>query len=230
MIAVLVPVLGRPGRAAPLVASITAASTLVDEIVFLATSTDRAQIEAARRTGARVEIVPFPLDGGDYARKINHGVDLSTAPWIFQAGDDLRFERGWDVRALGKDTGPHVGVIGTNDLGNPLVKAGRHATHSLIRRAYVAERGTIDEPGKALHEGYWHCWVDNELIETATHRRAFAAARDAIVEHLHPIWPDGAGGRKGRDDPTYRRGQKRYHEDAALFRARRRLWRVLPGR
>lgn len=227
MIAVLVPVLDRPERAAPLVESIDAASTLVTRVVFLVTDGDDAQLAACLATDAMTVVVPFPLDGGDYARKVNYGVLCTEEPWLLQAGDDLAFHPGWDTEALALDTGPHVGVIGTNDLGNPLVKQGRHSTHSLIRRAYVEEHGTIDEPGKALHEGYWHCWVDNELIETAKRRRAYYAARRSHVEHLHPIWPvrGHSRERKGTDDATYQRGQLRYREDHALYMARRGMWR-----
>lgn len=226
MIAVLVPVLARPARAAPLVESIHERSTLVEEVVFLVTPGDVEQHYAATRTGARVEVVPFELAGGDYARKINYGIEITTAPWVLQASDDLLFHAGWDEAAMLRDHGEHIGVIGTNDLGNPMVRSGRHSTHSLLRRAYVEERGTVDESGKALHEGYWHCWVDNELIETAVARRAYAAARKSLVEHLHPIWPDRrTGKRKAEDDSTYRRGQKRYREDNLLFRERRPLWR-----
>jgi glycosyltransferase involved in cell wall biosynthesis len=225
MIAVLVPVLDRPERAAPLVESIREASSLVTEILFLVTPGDDAEWSAAIDTGAAVVTVDFPLDGGDYARKINYGVLCTEAPWLLQASDDLVFHKGWDYAALDRDTGPHVGVIGTNDLGNPLVRSGRHSTHSLIRRSYIEEHGTIDELGKALHEGYWHCWVDNELVETAQARRAYVAARRSRVEHMHWIWPDRRGGRKGVDDATYRRGQRRYNQDYSLFQSRRSLWR-----
>ena len=220
------PVLERPERAASLVADVTAASKLVDEIVFLVSPADDAQLAACLATDAMTVEVPFALDGGDYARKINYGVLCTESPWIFQASDDLVFHRGWDEIALSFAAREHVGVIGTNDLGNPLVRSGKHSTHSLIRRTYIEEQGTIDEPGKALHEGYWHCWVDNELIETAHARSAYVAARKSLVEHMHPIWRDRrGGGRKGADDATYRRGQERYQEDNRLFRERRPLWR-----
>lgn len=219
MIAVLVPVLGRPERAAPLVASVEEASTLVTRVVFLVTDGDDAQLAACLATDAMTVVVPFALGGGDYARKINYGVLCTDEPWVLQAGDDLRFHRGWDREALRIGERPAAHVIGTNDLGNPLVRSGAHSTHSLIRRAYIEERGTIDEPGKALHEGYWHCWVDNELVETAKSRNAYFAARRSRVEHLHHIW------RKGTDDETYRRGQRQYNQDAALFKSRRPLWR-----
>lgn len=232
MIAVLVPVLGRPQRVRPFVESCAAASTLVTRVVFLVTMTDHEELSAVRHAMLAmpefVEAHLLPtLEGGDYARKINLGVRETDEPWVFQAGDDLRFHAGWDVTALAKDTGPHVGVIGTNDLGNPLVRAGKHSTHSLIRRTYIEEHGTIDEPGKALHEGYWHCWVDNELIETAKHRRAYFAAQRSHVEHLHYIWRVRPGSRefKGENDATYKRGQLQYAADRRLYERRRRLWR-----
>jgi glycosyltransferase involved in cell wall biosynthesis len=219
-IAVLVPVLERPERAGPLVESLLAASRTEVELIFLVTEGDDAQLTACLATDAMTVVVPFPLEGGDYARKINHGILCTDAPWLFQAGDDLRFHDGWDETLLAFSQARPTGrVLGTNDMGNPLVKRGMHSTHSLIQRSYVEEYGTIDEPGKALHEGYWHCWVDNELIETAKSRSAYWSCRRSVVEHLHHIW------RKGTDDSTYRRGQRRYHEDHALFRERRALWR-----
>lgn len=229
-IAILVPVLDRPHRVRPLVESCAAASTLVRRIVFLVSIEDHAQVSAVRHaTLAMPDFVEallctFPLGPGDYARKINHGITGTDEEWVLQAADDLRFHPGWDEAAMAK-AAPHIGVIGTNDLGNPLTRAGRHATHSLIRRTYVEQHGTIDEPGKALHEGYSHCWVDNELVETAIARRAWASARRSHVEHLHHIWPNGSGGRKGEDDATYRRGQRDYNADASLFKRRRPLWR-----
>jgi glycosyltransferase involved in cell wall biosynthesis len=226
MIAILIPVLDRPARAQPLIESIARASTLVTEIVFLVSPGDDAQLAACLATDEMTIEVPFPLDGGDYARKINYGVLCTEAPWIFQASDDLAFHHGWDREAVNMLQGkPTAGVIGTNDLGNPVVRSGAHSTHSLIKREYIEELGTIDERGKAMHEGYWHCWVDNELVETAKHRRAYFAARRSLVEHLHHIWPDRKGGRKGENDATYRRGQRRYTQDARLFKTRRPLWR-----
>jgi hypothetical protein len=81
---------------------------------------------------------------------------------------------------------------------------GRHATHSLVHADY-RECGTLDEPWKLLHEGYWHNFVDDELVGTAMLRGTFAMAGDAHVEHLHPNW------RKAADDETYRRGMASFH-------------------
>jgi glycosyltransferase involved in cell wall biosynthesis len=225
VIALLIPVLARPARAAPLVESIHAATTVEHEIVFLCSPGDDEEIEAAEATGERVIVTPFRQGPGDYARKINLGIERTDAPWVFQGADDLRFHAGWDRAALA------IGapVTGTNDLGNPLVQRGAHATHSLISREYAEEHGTIDGPG-ALHEGYHHCWVDNELVETAAARRAWRSARRAHVEHRHHIWRDRGGGRKAKDDATYQRGQEGYTEDYALFVERRPLWRAVRRR
>lgn len=225
MITLLIPVLGRPERAAPLVESIHEATEEEHEIVFLTSPHDAKQTSAAIETGARTIICPFPRTPGDYARKVNYGIRHTVGDWIFQGSDDLSFHRGWDAEALA------VGapVTGTNDLGNPLVMRGGHATHSLVQRRYVEEFGVIDGPG-LLHEGYHHCWVDNELVETARARGAWKAARRSHVEHRHHIWPDGKGGRKGRDDATYQLGQEGYQADYALFMARRPLWRSIRTR
>ncbi len=227
-IAVLVPVLNRPERVAPLVESLAKASRTDPRLVFLVTEGDDAELAACLATDAMTVVVPFPLEGGDYARKVNYGVLVTEEPWLFQAGDDLEFHPGWDDHLLAfAERHDAALVVGTNDLGNPMVKTGAHSTHSLIARGYVEEFGTIDEPGKALHEGYWHCWVDNELIETAKARRVYFSDRRSTVEHLHPVWrvKPGARERKGTDDATYKRGQERYQEDHALFMQRRSLWR-----
>ncbi len=220
MIDLLIPVLGRPDSAATLAESIRSATVLPHSIIFVCSRGDDAQIDACKRTEARILLV----DGGDheYARKINHAAAYdwggTPAEFWFLGADDLRFHAGWDRAAVAvhDDTGKRV--IGTQDLGNPLVKSGRHATHSVVHRSYL-EQGTIDEPGKLLHEGYHHNWVDNEFVGTAKHRGEWTFAHDSVVEHLHPIW------RKRPDDVIYQRGQEHYRTDMRLHQQRRRLWR-----
>jgi hypothetical protein len=226
LIAVLVPALDRPDRVRPLAESLCAASASDPRLLYLTSPHDDATREACRAAGVSYVTTPFELAAGDYARKVNYGVTLTEEPWVFQAGDDIAFHPRWDEIIL-QYAQQHdaARVIGTNDLGNPLVKAGAHSTHSLIARSYIQEQGTIDEPGKALHEGYWHCWVDNELIETAKARRVYFAARRCRVEHLHHIWRGDDRKPKSRNDATYERGQRQYHEDHALFVERRPLWR-----
>jgi hypothetical protein len=219
-VAVLVPVLDRPHRVAPLAESIDHAATVPTRILFLCSPDDQDEIDAVHDAGQVPLVVPWRPGQGDYARKINHGYRYAVAAgveWSFLAADDLRFHPAWDAAAIetGRDLG--VCVVGTNDRGNPKVIDGRHATHSLVHRDYL-ECGTADEDGLILHEGYWHNWVDNEFVETARARGTFAPSANSVVEHLHPVWG------KGEEDATYARGREHYHPDRRLFDQRRRLW------
>jgi hypothetical protein len=219
-IEILIPVLARPARAAPLIQSLRGSlrreETEVREL-FLCTEGDQAELEELARHGFRHLVLPGPRQPGDYARKINHGARHSDADWWFLGADDLNFRPGWLRHCLNQHDVSGALVIGTNDLGNLLVKRGRHATHSLVHRSYL-EQGTIDEPGKLLHEGYAHNCVDVEFVETAMHRGVWSFAREAEVEHLHPLW------RKGAHDATYTLGQQGHLRDRELLRERGRLW------
>jgi hypothetical protein len=218
MIDVLIPVLGRPQNAQPVVES-AHENTLVPHLVmFLASRWDRPEIEACKRTGCVVKL----CDQDGYAHKINTGAywSVSTTPseFVFLGADDIRFHPGWDRAAIDCYYETGCPVVGTNDIGNPTVMRGRHATHILVHRSYL-DQGTIDETGKLLHEGYGHQWVDTEFIETAKKRGAWTFAADSIVEHMHPFW------HKGQDDATYVKGRSTTAADIRLFRQRRHLWR-----
>lgn len=221
-IVVLVPVLNRPGNAQKLVDSL-AASEADAEIVFLCTVNDTDEIAACQATGARTEIVPWRPTRGDWAKKINWGHKHTDEPYLLLGADDLHFHPRWDEYALRAARTTGAGVVGTNDLGNRWVMKGQLATHALVDRVYADESGTIDEPGKILHEGYFHNWVDAELTETAVARGKFAFARQSHVEHLHPSWG------KAEIDATYTRGldQSQFERDRNLLHKRRPLWRVV---
>ena len=143
---------------------------------------------------------------------------LTQGEFVFLGADDLRFWPGWDESAIERYYETDKPVVGTNDLGNTTVMAGRHATHSLVHRSYV-EQGTIDDPTCLLHEGYSHNWVDTEFIGTAMKRDAFTFCRDSHVEHMHPFW------QKGDDDAIYEKGRQHYRLDRRLYQKRHRLWR-----
>jgi glycosyltransferase involved in cell wall biosynthesis len=152
---------------------------------------------------------------GSFAEKVNRGFEISTEPWLFLVGDDVRFHKGWLDQAMevARTTGKHV--IGTNDLGNEMVKAGRHATHMLIRREYVKHTGASwDGPGVVCHEGYRHWFVDNEIVEAARQVDAWAPCLLSHVEHLHPLFG------KGTFDSVYQIGQDAANADAELWRSR----------
>jgi hypothetical protein len=212
-LAILVPMLGRPHRVAPLLESIRE-TTPGARVLFLVTTGDQPVIDAL--DGAdRVELPP--RQRGDYAVKINAGYRHTTEPLLFLAADDLRFHPGWFELAAAKLT-PGIGVVGTNDLCNRRTMRGEHSTHSLVTREYVDRFGTIDEPGKVLHEGYVHEFVDDELVGTARKRRAYAHASKAIVEHLHPM--NG----QAPMDRLYRRQGMRMRASRDLYQRRRMLW------
>ena len=105
----------------------------------------------------------------NYAGAINTGVHRTTEPLVFAGADDLNFHGGWLEIATAQMIDP-IKVVGTNDLANPDVLAGSHATHYLVARDY-ATNGVVDEPGPMLHEGYNHNWTDTEFIATAREKK-----------------------------------------------------------
>lgn len=218
-VAVLIPVLDRPERAATVADSVVESDQRARP-VFLCSPGDDAEIAAVDATGHASVVVPWPVGRGDWARKNNLGIRLVEDEWVLLGADDLRFHPGWFDACLDVAYRTDACVVGTNDMGNSRVVAGNHSTHPLVHRDYLG-CGTIDEDGKILHEGYWHNYVDDEFVQTAQARGTFAPARFAYVEHLHPNWG------KGRDDATYRRGLERFDDDRRLYEQRKRLWEPL---
>lgn len=225
-VTVVIPVLGRPHRVEPLLESLIGSQRIVPLWpLFVCTPGDDEEIAAVRDSGEDYAIVDFDATGpGQWARKVNVAVGATDADWVFAGADDLRFEAGWadEALAVAEETGARL--IGTDDLGNPAVRRGGHATHFLATRSYVDELGTIDEPGKLLCAAYHHWWVDVECVETAKARGEWAFAKNSVVEHLHPYWKFADGTPKAETDWVYQRGESRHREDGLLFRRRRRLW------
>jgi len=215
---VVVPVLRRPHNAAPLAESLAAATPEgAYRLLFVASPGDTAEHDACKATGADLLVIDRPVMPGDWARKINTAHRSSDEPILFLGADDLRFHPGWLESAESK-LAEGAQVVGTNDLGNARVMSGDHATHMLVTRAYVDEHGTIDEPGKVLHEGYPHEWVDDEMVATAKMRGVWAHATGSIVEHLHPNWG------KAPMDPLYAAQRLRMAQGRLVFERRRHLW------
>lgn len=215
VVAILVPVLRRPHRVAPLVDSVRSATPAPHRLLFVVEDSDRAERAAIEAAGA--DHVVVPVRKRSWACKINVGFAATTEALCFAAADDLAFHPGWLEAALGL-LAPPVEVVGTNDLLNPRVMRGEHATHFLFTRRYIDEAGTIDEAGKVLHEGYRHDWVDDEFVATAKARGVFASAPGSVVEHLHP-W---AG--KAPDDGVYRLGRQWRGHGRRLYQRREHLW------
>lgn len=217
-LAVLVPVLGRPHHIPPLLESLDA-TVPGARVVFLVTPGDEA-VPACEASGH--EVVPVrrkPV--GDFAVKINVGYRYTTEPLLFVGATDLEFRPGWFEAAVAALT-PGVGLVGTNDLCNPRVMAGEHATHFLVTREYADRYGVIDKPGAVLFEGYVHEYVDTEAVATAKHRGAWAHAAGSEVRHRHSMC--GEGFPEDINDPLYLAQSARMRESWPLFRRRRSLW------
>lgn len=216
-IAIAIPVLNRPSQAQRIVDSITRATTVPHLITFVCTEGDDAEIEAVRATGQNFLTVPR-YSTADFARKTNAVYRNASAPYIFTGADDLEFHPGWAEAALAKMT-DGIGVVGTNDLGNPKVMTGEHSTHSLVARWYADNHGTIDGPGAIFVHHYPHEFVDDEFIGTAKSRGMFAMAMDSHVEHLHPHWD------KRDHDHLTKLAPRRLQQGRRIFRQRTHLWR-----
>ena len=209
--AVIVPVMRRPQNAAPFMASLNATTDLAD-VYAVCDAADRETEDAWAAAGAN--ILDSGTEAGTFAEKVNVGYRNTEQPWLFLVGDDVQFKPGWldHAQQAARDG---FDVVGTNDLHNPRVVAGEHATHMLIRRSYVDEQGASwDGPKVVAHEGYRHWSVDNEIVTAAKQRETWVFAAQSHVEHLHPLWG------LAEDDNTYRLGQSYAERDAALFQER----------
>jgi glycosyltransferase involved in cell wall biosynthesis len=207
-VALLIPVLNRPGNVAPLLASIQATTPTPYRVLFICDPGDVAEQDAIAKAGGEM-ISP----GGGYARKIRAGIDATDEPLIFIGADDLRFHQDWLPTALAQMNG--VQVVGVNDTIRR--RRPQHATHFLMTRDYALLPTLTGEPGP-LCELYSHSFVDDELIATATHRGVYAYAANSIVQHRH--WMAGTA----PDDATYRLGREDFAKDRATFMARSHLW------
>lgn len=232
-VVIVVPVLGRPHRIVPLMESGAAATPEPYRLLFVATGNDQDEVAALQAAGADHLVRPGARVSGEYARKINLGAQESDEPLIFTGADDLVFHPGW-LAAAKRRLGPssqwmehplpadaEIGVVGTNDLGNPDVIKGVHSTHSLVTRTYMDEQGTMDGPGAIYNVAYDHNYCDIEFVETAKARSAFVHAADAVVEHFHPSWE------KAKGDATYELGLANWLDDQRLWRRRRRGIRAI---
>ena len=209
---VIVPMLGR-GHLMDRLRTSLYTSTDDARILWAVTSGD---FDVLNGLGDDDYIVGPPRERGDYADKINAGVEASDEPLIFTAAIDLLFDEGW-LETCEKQLTDQIRVVGTNDLTNPRTATGI-PQHTLVARDYVS-RGLIDGRPGLLCEDWLHEYVDDELIGTARKRGAYAHAADAHVEHLHPM----AG--KAQWDATYLQMRRRMHTDRRLLRERERLWR-----
>lgn len=212
--AVVVPVLGRPHHAAPFMASLRASTGLATAYA-ICDRNDRDAIAAWRKAGAVIRHCPPGERPGTFAEKVNIGFRHTREPWVFITGSDVHFWPGWLDHAQHVAESFDAHVIGTNDLGNPRVLNGEHATHIMLSREYVTTvGGGWDGPGTLAHEGYHHNYVDDEIVQAAKHRGVWQMALGSRVEHMHPLWD------KAPLDSVYSLGAESVEADKALFALR----------
>lgn len=212
-VAVLIPTYRRAHRVGEVTTNILE-STEHANVYFICESDDEETIETVTFTvGANLIINDRSRN---YAGAINTGVHATDEPYVFAGADDLNFHPGWYEAASKKLEYP-IHVVGTNDLHNPDVLSGAHATHYLVTRWY-AHNGCIDAANTMLCEKYDHNYCDTEFIAFAQHRGMYAPCLEAIVEHKHWAWG------KAPMDATYEKGCRTEPQDKALFYERRNLW------
>lgn len=218
MIGIIIPVLGRAHQIEPLLINLKKATDAPYRVLFVCSSgDDEARLEC-ERSEADTLTVRWEPGYADFAKKVNLAYTHLEEEWLFQGATDLVFHPGWASRVLKVSDGFNVGVIGTNDLGNPMVKRGNHSTHTLFSRTYIEENdgGTWDNTGRVFSEAYSHEFVDTEFIQTAIMRGQFRSCRGAVVEHMHPHWG------KGEMDATYEKATRKFREDAVIYNNRMR--------
>lgn len=215
----IVPMLGRADRVEPLLASLKPEPGIEFTPIFVVSPDDHDVLYAVQQSCEDYIVMGGPPEPGDYARKINTAFRATSGDWVFLGASDLRFHEGWAKTAVRAGEEYNAGVVGTDDMGNPTVRRGGHSTHSLVRRSYIEKSGGgWDGPGVVYHEGYFHQYVDTELVTVAQARGRWVFAHGSRVEHLHPYW------HKGEMDDTYRRALEAGagRRDADLFRRRSR--------
>jgi len=225
VIDIVIPTYGRAHRLADVAANVHANTQSPHRLVFVIELADDDSIhvvgDLSRADDRNVGIAG---ECGSYSKAMNMAYKHLDGEWLFAGADDLDFTPGWEWEILRReDRDRWFGVYGTNDLINPYVVAGTHATHYLIARWYLDEHGgTVDGgPGSFMHEGYDHQYCDTEFVGTAKARARFRPVLSSVVRHLH--WSVGLTPRDATSDKTH----ARLAEDSALYDSRRHLWQDL---
>jgi hypothetical protein len=214
-LAIIVPVMKRPQNAHPFMASLRMSMSEPRTVYAICDSGDDPTLGAWAGEGAVTLLCP---NGSTFPIKAQYGYEQTRSEWIMLVGDDVRFARGWWTEVMKVACfNPEAQLIATNDMHNPFVTAGVHATHPVIKRSWVDESGASwDGPGHIVHTGYNHAYCDDEWSMKAKMEGVFAPALEARVDHLHPTWQQGPW------DDVYALGIDQYGQDGQLYEERRR--------
>jgi hypothetical protein len=220
---IIVPVHHRPQNAEPFVDSLNASLPSKNDLLglnVLCSPGDDETMLAWEAVGIdQPWLVDYAIEES-YPRKVQEMYDRMIATdsppeWSLLIGDDVKFHEGWYEAFLEAAKDPGAGLISSNDMGNPYVLSGTHATHPFISTKYVEEQGASwDGPGHIVHTGYRHSWCDEEWSTKAKHDGVFRYAPDCKIEHLHPTW------NKGQQDETYAIARQYLLDDHDLYQRR----------
>jgi glycosyltransferase involved in cell wall biosynthesis len=214
-VAVLIPTLGRPHKLKENVDNLFSVTGRDEiDIVFIIEPDDEASLKAAEQLEC---LIVLNERTKNYAGAINTAVNVLDHRYFYAAADDFNFHPNWLPPLLEKSK--QYGIVGSDDLGNPNVKAGNFAVSYLVSRWYIPY-ACIGYPDCLVYEGYKHNYTDTELSQTAIHRGQYYFCAESVVEHMHPAWG------KAGFDKTYERSldQSLMDIDDAEFRRRSGLW------
>lgn len=209
--AILIPSLNRPQNLRGLVENIHATTPEAHFIVFCVSDDESKAILDG--------LGEFYIDDSGeedrrYVTRMNKLINyIDDANTIFFGSDDVIHHEHWLGSALYIMDTEQKAVCVVNDMHN---FAG---TQAVVRVDYL-KRAVFDAPDLAFHPGYQHNFADNEMFFTANVRGELVHARDAIVEHLHPLF--GSNNSMPWDD-TYRGAMSGWDGDMKLWKARRAL-------
>jgi hypothetical protein len=220
--ALLIPVLCRPQRVAPLLESISEATPEPHRVVFAASDgptiaeLDRLGQEYLRDDHLRPE-------EQSWGRRINRLFAYTDEPFVFLGADDLLFWPDWLSEAL-RVMARVDGVVMCADLLNP------RGTSPLVSRRYILEEGgTVDDTGLVIHEGYRHNWCTPAetpiwMADLSFRKIGDVEVGDAVIGWTRRTWDLGRAALLGRRDMKARslRSMNRLCVSEVLHVSRRR--------
>lgn len=218
-ITVIIPVLNRPKNVPTFVNSFMANTPAGRADLLFITGADCVEeIQEIKKCSGPINFAIAPSNIVSWAKRINYGIVYSEtthhfsemASWLLCCADDVVFHPNWFEEAE-KHSINFDGIIGTNDLTHEASIGGWHTTHPLVSRNYVMTQGVMDEKGKFCHEGYFHNYVDLELVHTSMKRGAWKHEPKCIIEHFHPFW------NKAPWDAIYEKGKENISADRELW-------------
>lgn len=214
LLAINIATLWRHHKLEGIVRNILATTNVSLKVYFVVEDNDTDSINEVNRLIEKgYPVVCVKSDKRNCNKAINVGFNASTEPFFGFCGDDCVFKPNWAEELMKVFEDPKIQVTCSWD---GLYDGGK--SFYCMRRNYILNFGTIDEPGKVIHEGYGHTWVDNEFLETAIHRGVFHYCPQSEVKHCHYVLMNL------EEDATVRHLKASDHGDDKLYESRKHLF------